>query len=231
MVKKQSLSEFDKAMLQILLRTRGMDVRTAQRYLAPGDTRSEDALRKNFERLRDSGYIAGSKLPSGRQMFRLSHKGVKLVGAPAAWAARLTASIAAEMISISAVAWNRDEFLFLTQAELSALLQELQPRCEVSRLPGRFLLRSAKDSETESNTFRLNYWMCEIRPAESLRRRVQVVAENLARNAVFAELMSTRQFGMSIAVPSLGVKASLEQGDFPVDSEVLVVEELQELAR
>src|SRR5262245_55281161 len=119
---KEALTTFDKAVLETLLRTRGLQVATARRFQKLSGIKSGEAIRKRFERLRDTGYLASSKLPSGRQLFRLSEKGVNATGAPRAWANSPTTTIAAEMLSVSSFAWNTDEFLFLTRAEVEKLI-------------------------------------------------------------------------------------------------------------
>jgi hypothetical protein len=225
-----TISAQDKPVLDILHRVRAILPETAGRY---GQLKgaSDEALRKRMERLAEKDFLATSALPSGRQIFRLSRKGVKLTGSPTSWAASPTCGILAEALSVSALAWKKDDFLFPTRSEFERLLKDLggeqiQVPPRVTR--SRFVLRTMKGEHQPE--MRLDYWLAELRPAAALASRAEVVAINIAAVPVFKRLIAAGLFGISIAVPTNGVRATLETNALSIPAHIVVVEELQHLA-
>jgi|ERR1041385_1484752 hypothetical protein len=226
----ESLSSRDKTTLATFARVRGARAETLLKYPCLKPARSADAARKQLERLCDQGSLAASALPRGSRLFRLSSKGVALTGAPAAYATSPSAGIAAEMIAVSTLAW-RDEFLFPTKAELDDLLAELARGSEWPKHNGRFVLRPVTTAGPNGpvTEFRLNAFLAELRPADELVKRAGVIVQNLSRSILFAELIQARLLGLTIAVPSHGVKTSLA-GKLPeAEASIVVVEELQDI--
>jgi hypothetical protein len=70
-----TISAQDKPVFNILHRVRAIRPETLARY---GELKgaSDEAVRKRVERLVEKDFLATSALPSGRQIFRLSCKGV-----------------------------------------------------------------------------------------------------------------------------------------------------------
>lgn len=228
-----TLSPQDEALLDVLARVRAMLSETAVQY---GSLRapSADAMRKRMERLCEKGLLASSLLPSGRQLYRLSAKGVRATGAPSVWAGSPSLGVAAEALSVSAVAWKTEEFVFPKRIELEKLLGELASGPPKVTIPARlhasrFVLRRGKSSDATGAEWHLNYWLAEQRTAEELRRRCQVVMQNLRTVPALAELMAADLLGVTIAVPSEGVRATIKTDGLPVPAEVLVVAELNHL--
>jgi len=75
----------------------------------------------------------------------------------------------------------------------------------------------------------IHFLFAEPRTADSVRKRIEIIVQNLCRNKVFAELMELALFGVTIAVSSEGIKSAIETGSFSVPIKVEVVEELQDL--
>ena len=228
----ESFSSRDKITLHTIARVRGVRAETLLHYLQLKAGRSAEATRKQLERLCASGFAAASALPRGSRLFRLSRKGVALTGAPAAYAGSPSTGIAADMIAVSSLAWRTDEFLFPTKTELEELLAGLAPDSEKPKPAVRFVLRPVKadgDNGRSSAVLHLHAFMAELRPADDLARRAGVVLDGLRRSAVFRDLIQARLLGFTIAVPSRGVKASLEGKPFEIETSIVVVEELQDL--
>jgi hypothetical protein len=226
----ESLSTWDVALLHILARVRGLRPETAFKYSKLKIPGGAEAVRKRMERLCNKGFLAKSPLPRGGQIFRLSHKGVRLTGAPPAFANSPSLCIAAEMLSVSAFGYA-DEFLFLTATERDALMADCAKDSE-GKLTGRFLLRSLTSSSVAvgpSLGTHLHLWLAEVRPAEELAKRVDTIVQKLNQVPVCAEFIRTGIFGITIAVPSRGVKAALDGRKFPVPTAAVVVDELQDL--
>ncbi len=228
---RKKLSSLDLAALAIIARSRGARAEKVARHPL-FKTESIDAVRKRLERLCDQGLLVASKLPRGPQIFRLSHEGVALTGAPAAYANSPSAGIGADMIAVSELCLH-EGFIFLTKAELEELLAKLAPDSERPRLTGRFVLRLVKaadgNSSASSSELHLHAFLAELRPADDLARRAGVVIDSLRRSPVFRDLIQTNLLGLTLAVPSRGVKASLEAKSFAVETSIVVVEELQDL--
>jgi hypothetical protein len=227
----EKLSSRDLAVLFIIARTRGARAKTIARHPL-FKTESADAVRKRLERLCDQGFLVASKLPRGPQIFRLSQKGVALTGAPAAYANSPSAGIAADMIAVSELCLQ-EECLFPTRAELEELFAEIASDSERPRLAGRFVLRlvntAGGDRSGASSELHLHAFLAELRTADDLARRAGVVIDSLRRSPVFRDLIQANLLGLTICAPSRGVKASLEARIFPVETSVVVVEELQDL--
>jgi hypothetical protein len=223
----ESLSSRDRIRLATIARIRGVRAERLINYPQLKFEKSADAARKPLERLCAQGFLAASALPRGLRLFRLSSKGVAVTGAPPAYAASPSTGIAAEMLGVSALAWQTEEFLFPTKAELEELVATLAPAEENPKLTSRFVLRPViKCGETELH---LHAFMAELRPASDLARRVGVVLSNLRSSAVFRDLLHLGLLGFTIVVPSRGVKSSLERNSFEVETSIVVVEELQDL--
>lgn len=232
MTMKTGLTAVEQHVLAVLARTRGILPETARKYKRLAKVPSDDAMRKCMERLRDAGILAASALPSRKHMFRLSAKGATLKGVPKAWADSPSPGIAAEALSVSGAAW-RPEFAFLTKAELEGFLVgdgRKAPAVPTRVMSSRFVIRTSRLSDGQGRgESRIHYWLSEMRPADELVKRVQVVTENLGAIPAFAELMLEGLFGMSIAVPNENVRASLETKSFATPTEIVVVDELKHL--
>jgi hypothetical protein len=231
---QRSAKNLEIEILKVLTRTRGVRLDLLMKFNRVVAGRSQEALRKHLERMCVKGLLAKSAMPSGSQLFRFSKKGSQTVGAPASWAQSPSSGVVSEIVSVCAVAGDTDKYLFLTREESQKTLSALGHVGEIPKLPGRLVFRSV---ELRDETGRINcethlkLWISELRPPEHLAKRVHIIAENLQRHAVFARLIEARVFGLTLAVPSLGVKASLEILPFPVPTEICVVEELQSLLR
>jgi hypothetical protein len=227
----ESWSSRDKKTLATLERLRGARAETLLNYPCLKPLPSGEAARKQLERLRDQGLLASSPLPRGSALFRLSRKGVALTGAPPAYASSPSTGIAAEMLAVSALAWRTDEFLFLTKSEMEALLAGLTSDPEPPKVSGRFVLRPVKTAGDNPpvSELRLHAFLAEMRPAEELVKRASVIVQNLKRGHIFAELIQARLLGLTIAVPSRGVKTSLTGKPFEIETSIVIVEELQDL--
>lgn len=224
----ESLSAWDTALLWILARVRGLRPETALKYTKLRSAGGIEAVRKRMDRLAEKGFLAKSSLPKG-QIFRLSHKGVRITGAPAAFANSPSGAIAAEMLSVSSFGWRNPDYMFLLNSERDVLMGDLTGGAELPKITGRFFLRSLHKGElhaTQDET-RLHYWLAEIRPAGDLAKRVSIIVENTNRVQVFSNLMKTSLFGITIAVPTRAVKVSLDRKSFPLPTEIHVVPELQ----
>lgn len=224
----ENLGSRDKIRLATIARIRGVRAKTLLNYPQLKTERSEDAARKPLERLCDQGFLAASSLPRGSRLFRLSTKGVALTGAPPAYAASPSAGIAAEMLAVSALAWQTEEFLFPTRAEVEELLASFAPDAEKPKVTSRFVLRRVATDSGEVE-LPLHAFMAELRPADELARRAGVVLGGLRRSTVFRDLLQAGLLGLTIAVPSRGVKASLSSKPFETETSIVVVEELQDL--
>src|SRR5262245_1211526 len=86
---------------------------------------SDEALRKLFERICKKGFLAASILPSGEHIFRMSKRWARLMEVPASWANSPSDGVAAEALSVSALAWKKEEYLFLKPIEFKGLVSEL----------------------------------------------------------------------------------------------------------
>jgi hypothetical protein len=134
------------------------------------------------------------------------------------------------MLSVSAFGWRTDEFLFLTASERDAIFDELAKGC-AGKVTGRLLLRSKlPPSVTFGSTERhIHQWLAELRPAAELAKRVAIIVQKVNQLSLFNDFISTGVFGVTVAVPSSGVKAALDAHVLPVVTETVVVEELQDL--
>jgi hypothetical protein len=225
------LANLDKAILAILSRVRGARAETLHKYPQLKSAGSLEALRKRLDRRAESGILATSKLPRGSQIYRLSQKGVRLVGAPAAWAASPSPAVAGDMLSASAFGVS-DEFIFLTRVELEALLRELSGENEATKTMGRFVLRrvgALSASEAKAIETHLHFWLSELRPAEELVSRIKTVAENLGRTEVFRDLIAARAFGFTVVVATESAKTHLSQKSFPAETKIETLAELQDI--
>jgi DNA-binding PadR family transcriptional regulator len=228
----ESLSQWDLALLEVLARVRGIRPETVLKYSKLKIPGGSEAIRKRLDRLCDKGLLAKSSLPRGGQIYRLSHKGVRLTGASAAFANSPSVSIAAEMLSISSVAWKTSDYLFPTNVERDSFLAELAENSSMAKVHARLFLRLNKTQDRRDNSAQetcIHYWLAELRPPNDLQKRTEIIVQNLLRIGIFLELNHVGLFGITIAVPSHGVKASLDASSFPVSTETLVVEELQNL--
>lgn len=221
-----SLSEQDQLVLDVLSRVRAMTSKTAARYKKFGGA-SEEALRKRMERLAQRGLLATSDLPSGVQIFRLTKKALELTGSPPSWSTAPSPGVLAESLSVSGVAWH-GQLLFPTSNEFDEILKDLAgEKAEISPrvAQSRFVLRSL-EQDTE---IRVDYWLAELRPAVDLVRRAEVIAKKLNAEPIFAKLSRARLLGLSVAVPSDGVRQTLARYTFALPTEIVVVEELKHL--
>jgi hypothetical protein len=228
----ESLSHRDKTTIATVGRVRGTRAETLLQYAQLKTARSADAARKQLERLCAQSYLAASPLPRGSRLFRLSNKGVVITGAPPAYANSPSTGIAAEMLAVSALAWQTEEFLFLTKSEVEDLLGNSGPDSAMPRLTSRFVLRPVKADGDEAGAvseLHLHAFLAELRPADELARRVEVIFQQATRNPLLAVLIQVGLFGVTVAVPSPGVKASLKARIFPFETSVVVVEDIQDL--
>jgi hypothetical protein len=228
---KEKIHIVQKVLLEFLPRVRGVTIDLLATHPKVKNVVTRDAVRKHAERTCEKGILACSPLPGGGSILRLSHHGVRLTGAPKAWAASPTAGIASEMIAASTLALKAD-FEFPTCAEVHSLLDELSKNCDQPRLQGRLLFRTFaanSDSSDKEPETRLHYLLAELRTPENLQKRVEVVVENLKRTKLIAELIELGLFGITVAVPSAGAKTALETKSFPVETSVVIVEELKAL--
>jgi hypothetical protein len=228
----ESLSHRDKITLATIARVRGIRAETLLNYPQLKSERSPDAVRKQLERLCDHGFLAASPLPRGPRLFRLSSKGVALTGAPPAYANSPSVGIGAEMLAVSALAWRTDEFLFPTKGELEGLLSSSESDSVKPRLTSRFVLRPVTAGGIKAGStseLHLHAFMAELRPAEELAKRIEIIVQQSGRSTVLAGLIQSGLFGVTAALPSRGVKASLETKSFAVETALVVVEELQDL--
>jgi hypothetical protein len=230
---KDGLSKWDQNLLFLLARVRGLRPDTANKFRHLQLQAGVQAVEKRMVRLCEKGFLARSAVPRGRQLFRLSHRGVRLTGARPAFASCPSTDIAAEMLSLSCVAARSDEYLVLTKEESDRTLNELFNECETPKLIGRLVLRFAPNTHNSSERANretcLHQWLAELRPANELQRRVETIVANLSRNRVFADLISARVFGITIAVPNKAVKQSFESKTLSIETNLLVVTELQDL--
>lgn len=227
----ETLTPIDRKLLELCARTRCLwpEILVAYSWLKLSG--SVDAIRKRLERLCDKGFLAQSKLPNGLRVFRLSLKGVSVVGAPQSFATSPTLGIAVEMLSVATFAAKPEEFLFPTNEEMDSVLSELTGGKTALRVPGRFMLRLSKSSAGSTKTeARLHYWLAEPpKPADKVAKRVQVVFDKLTQNNVIGELVTLGLFGFTIVVPSEGFRATLNTYRFPTEIEVVVLPALQTL--
>ena len=70
--------------------------------------------------------------------------------------------------------------------------------------------------------------LAEIRPADDLARRVETIIEKFRAMMVLDRLMAFDLFGVTVAVPAAGVKATLSAKTLPVPATIEIVEELQD---
>ena len=228
----ENLSHRDQTTLAVLARVRGARAETLLNYSQLKSERSADAARKHLERLCDQGFLAASALPRGSRLFRLSSKGVALTGAPPAYANSPSTGIAAEMLAVSTLAWRMEEFLFPTKAELEELLGSSGPDSSKPRLTSRCVLRPVKtdgDNTGAASELHFHAFLAELRPVEEMAKRIEIIIQQASRSAVLAGLIQTGLFGVTAAVASRGVKATLEGKTFAVQTSLVVVEELQDL--
>lgn len=225
------LSNYDLSALGVLARLRGLKSEMAPKFAVLREAKTPGAARKRFERMCKRGVLATSKLPAGSQLFRLSAKGVKMIGAPPSFADPPTQGICYDMIASGACGWRTQEFIFLTRSELDALVEKLSPLSKPLKHHGRFILRAFQAEGTEPKEQRiewhLHFWLAEFKPAEQLAQRIEVIARQLPKSAPFFE--DAKQMGLlgvTVAVPSAGVKTTLDAVTFPLEVSVVVVEEL-----
>lgn len=228
---QEALNSYDQAVCKTLARVRGLRPETALKYQKLKAVMTVGATRKRFDRLVEKGLAAKSNLPAGPQIYRSSRKGVQLTGAPSSFADAPTEAVAYDMVATSSCGWRTDEFVFLTRVEFIAICEQLYPGFRIERFPGRFLLRTIKrstaNSEKPESEAHLHFWLAEFKPAEQLARRVEVIVEHLTKsNPFFEEAIRAGLFGITIAVPTAGVKATLEQKTFPVETSIVVLDEL-----
>lgn len=224
-------SNYDLSALGVLARVRGIQAEVACKYAVLREAKTLGSTQKRFERAVKRGLLATSKLPAGPQMFRLSAKGVKLTGAPPCFADAPTQGVCYDMVASAACGWRTQEFIFLTRSELDALVEKLSPLSKPLKHHGRFVLRAFQAEGTESKEQRikwhLHFWLAEFKPAEHLAQRLEVIANQLTKSAPFFE--DAKQMGLlgvTVAVPSAGVKTTLDAVTFPLEVSVVVVEEL-----
>lgn len=226
---QDSLNSYDQAVVKTLKRLRGLRPKMASKYPKLDAVKNEESSRKRFERLEKHGLVAKSSLPAGPQIFRLSRKGVQLTGAPNSFADAPTEAVAYDMLAASSCGWKLDEFVFLTREEFVVICTQLCPEFQMAKFPGRFLLRTIKrttDNSEQAETH-LHFWLAEFKPAEQLARRIEVIVEHLTKsNAFFGEAIRAGLFGITVAVPTAGVKATLEQKKFPIETSIVVLDEL-----
>jgi hypothetical protein len=228
-------SSYEQALLNTLARVRGLRPEMSLKYPQLRGVRSLEAARKRFERMEIKGLLAKSNLPTGPQIFRLSRRGVQLTGAPSSFADAPTQSVAYEMIAVSACGWRNTEFLFLTRQELVDVCTNLHPGFAMERFPGRFLLRTGtrhgNESELAAAETHLHFWIAEFKPAEQLARRIEVASQQLAKSSpFFAQAFRSGVMGISVAVPTAGVKATLKRSPFKIEVSIEVVQELAAFA-
>ncbi len=223
-----SIPDFESAAVSVLARFRGLQAEVAPNYAVLRDVKTPGAARKRFERMAKKGLLAASKLPAGPQVFRLSAMGVKLTGAPPSFADAPTLGVSYDMIAASHLGWRTGEFIFLTRSELDALAAELTPNSEPLKHHGRLLLRSSRTAGPGHDLeWHLHFWLAEFKPAEQLARRIEVIAKQLPGSApLFEAAKEMGLLGVTVAVPSVGVKATLEAMSFPLEVSPVVVEDL-----
>lgn len=230
--KSKGPSKDVRAALAILGQVRLLRAATALKYPALIGA-SEEAMRKQLERAcaGEHPYLAKTSLPAGPQVFHLSRKGAQFIGASETWADTITPGTAALWLSISSFAWRQD-LSILSTSERSALLRVLSPGADVSKIPGTFVLRSFQIPTPTNGTTtetRVHYWLAELRPTHQLVRRVEVILQHLQRCQPFTELRELGLFGITVVVPTNEAKEALLHHKCPIDLEVLVLEELQDL--
>lgn len=237
---KKNLSNIDMLVLEIVTRLRGVRAETLV-HLAKFADITVEALRKRMERLCETGYLAASALPVGQKIFRLTAKGTKLLGAPACFANSPSTNIAVEILSVSFLACQSGEFVFPKRLEFDALLSELSKVADVEppaakALPttGRFCIRQASRKDEQGQTIsesQLLFLISELRPADQLVKRAEVVLQNLSRTHVFSSLISVGLLGVAIVVPTEGVKATLEKMHLPSGTAIQVVPAIQDVVK
>jgi len=223
-------SALENPMLPILSVVRGLLPEIGARYERLRGATPE-AIRKRLEREAAKGLLSTSNLPSGRQVFRLSRLGVQQTGAPPSWAASPTPGILAEMLSVSAVAWNTAEYRFPRRSDFQELVKDLggaDVQIPARLATSRFVLRTLKNGQEEET--RLEYWLAELRPAEDLAKRAEIVAKNLKSTPPFAKLAQLGLLGISIPVPSDGVRATLSTHRLSLPTNIVVVQEMNHLS-
>jgi hypothetical protein len=230
--KSKGPSKVVRAALAILGRVRLLRATRAPQYPALTGA-NEEAIRKQFERActGEHAYLAKTSLPAGPQVFHLSRKGAQFIGAPVTWADAIAPGTAALWLSISSFAWRQD-ISVLSTSERSALLQRLSPAEDVSKIPGTFVLRTFQIPTPTNGTTtetHLHYWLAEIRPADQLVRRVEVILQHLQICKPFSALMELGLFGVTVIVPTNEAKETIQQHKCSIHLEVLVLEELQDL--
>lgn len=224
-----ALPHEQQVILKILGRVRAASIEALFKY--PGlEAVTPDTLRKRCDRLVEKGLLGKSAIPGSTQIYRLSKKGVQLVGAPASYAEPLTAATAYDSVAASHCGWEKDRFVFLTRQEWLALGSELSPGFAMERQQGRFLLRRVSVDPPE--THYLHFWLAEFKPADQLARRIHAISSALTKaNPLFPELIQRDLFGVSVAVPTQGVADTLlNHQPFPVPVVPIVVPELAPLA-
>lgn len=196
------------------------------------DAGSEEAFRKRIERLCKDGYLACSKLPRGQQIYRLSKKGVELVGAPPSYSSQPTLNLAAEGLSASFLAVKSKAFVFPTPSGLTELLQKLGFGDKPPKISVRLLLR--KTAENEKTSFpepetHLHALISELRTADQLTARAKTIFDKLMLITLFSELHNAQVFGITVCVPTEAFKTSMLSKDLPSGTMVEVIEDLQDL--
>jgi len=228
---KATPKTIDEILIDLTARTRGIRAETASRYPQLKKAGNPAAIGKRMDRQCEKGVLASSPLPKGPKIYRLSNKGVRLTGSPSCWASAPTTSIAAEMLSVGCLGLMSAEYVFPTHSELRSLLANLTNEPLPARLPGRFVLRSGpiSSSDIQKSEMHVHALLSELRPADHLKKRVEIIVENLGHTKVFAELIELHLFGVTVAVPNAVVKNTLGTQTFPVPTNVVVIEELQDL--
>lgn len=214
----------DEVVLDGISHTRCALPETIQTFLE-GDTLN--AARKRAERMAADGFLATSLLPSGRQWFRHSKLGCKHTGSPACWSESPPPGVIAEALAAGAV-MNISGFKILRPADVARFLRAAALDDSLA-IPARVMASRFVRTEEQNGDLRLNYLLAEIRPAAKLEQRAETVLHQLGRIPVFNSLINSDLFGLVIAVPTDGVRATLVVDKLAVPVRVIVVEEFRHL--
>ena len=221
------LAKKDQAVMDGLSRTRLALVETIQHFPGlQGD--SPNAVRKRVERLSAKGFVASSLLPSRCQWFRQSKAGCKHTGSPACWSESPALGVIAEALAVGAMMKTRG-FDILRPADVATFLR--RAACDDSlAIPARVMASRFFRTEEQNGDLRLCYLLAEIRPAAKLEQRAETILNQLVRIPVFNSMINSDLFGLVIAVPTDGVRASLNVGKLAVPVRVILVEQFRHLA-
>jgi hypothetical protein len=211
--------------LRIIARTRGVRADDLLNHPLLHGKATSEGLRKKLDRMVGEGLLQCVSLPHGSKIYFLSRRSADQLDAPPAFAKTPTQSVMGIMLATSSLIFEQT-YQFLSQNELSSVIFALGGE-PAPTPPGQFLLRTFRvGQELETH---LHFFLGEIRTVEALAKRVVVTVEKLSELKFFRKLMELSLFGITIAVPSQGVKESLSAIQFSIPVDIAVVNAMQDL--